>query len=184
MEDILSERGEGEDREVEVKWENWDGPTSWVRLADNPELSAFLTQNQANPDSSTLAKLKLGVSPSDPPSEIMAIRQAIHDSLGDGRHTSEGHLGRQTRISIKMPFSTKAFDDHFRSNNLPGVASTGHGNVSCYVTGDDLTKVLGLGWSSRAYNTNTVTYVNFKELIQVQWGYKARFTISHSACKR
>ena len=115
----MADRGDREDREVEVKWGKWDDPTSWVRLADNPELSAFLMENAANPDSSILARLKLGVSANDSPSEIMAIRQAIHDLLGDGRHTSEGHLGRQTRVSIKMPFSAQTFDDHFRSKILP-----------------------------------------------------------------
>ena len=117
------------------------------------------------------------------PGELMALRQLIHDSLGEGRHTSEGNLGRQTRVSVKTPLSCALFDAHFRSLDLAGIPQ-GQGNVSCYVTGDDLTKVLGPGWSSRAYSTSTVTYVNFHELIHLQWGYKARFTYSHENCDR
>ena len=180
---MVERRGDGEEEEVKVKWANWDGPESWVRLSANPELATFLTQNEANPDSTTLARLTLGDCDVNLPDELMALRQLIHDSLGEGRHTSEGNLGRQTRVSVKTPLSCALFDAHFRSLDLAGIPQ-GQGNVSCYVTGDDLTKVLGPGWSSRAYSTSTVTYVNFHELIHLQWGYKARFTYSHENCHR
>lgn len=179
----MEERGEGEEAEVKVKWAKWDGPESWVRLSFNPELASFLTQNRANPDSSTLAHRTLGESPVQLPSELLALRQSIFDSLGDGRHTSEGNLGRQARVTIKVPLTTAVFDAHFRSVDLLGIPS-GHGNVSCHVRGDDLTQVLGSGWASRAYTTSTVVYINFKELIHLQWGYKARSTFDHTSCAR
>ncbi len=69
----------------------------------------------------------------------MALRQLIHDSLGEGRHTSEGNQGRQTRVPVsdKSPLSCALLDAHFRSLDLAEIPQ-GQGNV----TAGDLTKVL------------------------------------------
>ncbi len=56
---MMERMGTGEE-EVKVKWANWDGPVSWVRLSANPELATFLTRNEANPDSTTRGLANLG----------------------------------------------------------------------------------------------------------------------------
>ena len=39
----------------------------------------------------------------------MALQQAVFDSLGDARRTSDGALGVQARTTVKVPFSCASF---------------------------------------------------------------------------
>ena len=57
VEDVLDSRGEGEEQEVLVGWKNFGSKfDSWIELRSNPELRSFLERNQANRDSSSLAR--------------------------------------------------------------------------------------------------------------------------------
>ena len=145
MEDVLDQRVRNGVREVEVKWENWDGSNSWVSLDENPELEAYLNNNQSNPESCTLFKTQTDCS------DMAALRQLIFDSLGDIRRTPDGNMGRQTRVTVKLPFRSKAFQA-FRDTNS-GIAESG--NVNTYLTTAQVTAAIGEGWQSRDYKTST-----------------------------
>lgn len=170
-----------------MKWSDWDGPNTWVRLQFNPELHSYLHLNRANPNSNTMVKvalkkcipLRFSVN-----SDCMALRQVIFDSLAEVRYTPDGSMGRQDRITIKLPFREEEFDTNFRALGLEKIPANEKGNVDCYITGQDLTRALGPGWDSRCYHTSTQTYVSFKELIHLSWGYKQRTNFNHSACQR
>ena len=160
-------------QEVEVKWQNWDGANSWIALDQNPELEAYLAVNKANPESCSLLKHQTDCS------DLAALRQMIFDSLGDIRRTPDGSMGRQTRITVKLPFRTEAFQA-FRD---AGVTS-GSGNVDCYLTPDQVTAAIGEGWQTRGYKTSTETFVSSKELVHLNWGYTQRKNYNHASCKR
>ena len=85
VEDIIEKRGEGEDREVLVRWANWVEPPEWVRLSTQPELKRYLNQNEANPHSCSLVNQQLGEAPVVHENlEVQALRQAIFLCLGWG----------------------------------------------------------------------------------------------------
>ncbi|CAC5411901.1 unnamed protein product [Mytilus coruscus] len=129
IEDVLQSRGADEEEEVLVKWSDWDGPNTWVRLQFNPELHSYLHLNRANPNSSY----------------CMALRQVIFDSLADVRYTPDGSMGRQNRITVKLPFREEEFDANFRVLGLEKISANEKGNVDCHITGQDLTRALGPG---------------------------------------
>ena len=161
-----------------MKWANWDGPNTWVNLTHNPELRD-LCQNKANPHSCTLHDSKW-----QDESNVMALRQAIFDSLDEVRYTGDVNMGRQSRVSVKIPFSKDEFDKKFRKQGNENIPDNDCGNVECYITGEELTKAIGEGWNTRNYKTSTETFVSFKEYIHLSWGYKPRFQYDHSACQR
>lgn len=185
---MLSERGDGEAKEVQVTWEGWNGPPEWGRLADNPQLALYLTRNRANPHTSTLEWTNINVPPSPHRSlhhEVLAVRQALFDALGGDRATREGTLGRQTRIAESLPFSKAAFDAHFQTLGHPGIPHGEHGNVSCQITCEELGVAFGLGWASRSFeNTSTVAYINFREFCHLTWGYRERLQYNAFHCPR
>jgi len=114
----------------------------------------------------------------------MALKQAIFDSLGEVRYTPDGTVGRQSRITVKLPFRKEVFNAHFRTLEHDSIPEDSSGNVDCYLTGNDLTCVLREGWASRCYNTSTETFVSFKEYVHLWWGYKERRQFDHSKCQR
>ena len=175
IEDILQMRYEGEEEEVLVKWRNWEGENSWVQLQHNPELRAYLNINKCNPHSSTLAQSRNDLDQTD----LSALKQAIFDALGDSRYTLDGQRGRQRRVSVKVPFRTEEFEAFRNISNV-----NKHGNVDCYVTGNDLNAVLGENWSARYYKTSTKSFVGFKEFIHLNWGFKERTNYDHTSCLR
>ncbi|CAC5378783.1 unnamed protein product [Mytilus coruscus] len=170
IEDVLQSRGAGEEEEVLVKWSDWDGPNTWGQPKQ-------LYYGKGSPQKSTPAKFSVN-------SDCMALRQVIFDSLADVRYTPDGSMGRQNRITVKLPFREEEFDANFRVLGLKKISAKEKGNVDCHITGQDLTRALGPGWDSRCYHTSTQTYVSFKELIHLSWGYKQRTNFSHSACQR
>lgn len=159
-----------------------------MRLQSNPELQSYLHHNRANPDSCSLVKADLLISvPSQSQavnSDSLALRQAIFDSLAEVRYTPDGNVGRQSRVTVKVPFRKEEFDSKFRSLSLTQIPSGETSNVDCYITGQDLTRALGSGWDSRCYRTSTKTFVSFKEKIHLSWGYKTRTNYDHGGCKR
>ena len=59
MENVQARRtGEDGGQEVLVKWKGYN-ETSWVPLASNPELAAFLHLNRGNPAAAILVKSDL-----------------------------------------------------------------------------------------------------------------------------
>lgn len=96
---------ERKEREVLVKWKDWEGPSTWVSLDGNQELQQLHCRN--------LYSNKVDCR--NNPDDIMALRQAIFDSLGDARCTPDGALGVQSRTTVKVPFSCARFNTYFRS---------------------------------------------------------------------
>ena len=183
VEDILKRKGSGDDEEVLVKWANWQGPPTWVALSYNTELKAFLTKNRGNPYSSTLVRTELGNPTAETETDLYALRQAIFDVLSEVRYTPEGSVGRQTRVSVKVPFRREEFQDTFGKimNNKTGAT----GNNECFLTLEDMNVVFGDDrWSRRQYTTSTETFISSKEFIHISWGYKERLNYNHTQCKR
>ena len=118
-----------------MRWANWDGPEEWVSLADNPELRSYLTHTRAAPD----------ISSGQLPYEVTALRQAIYDSLGGARFTGDGNMGKQSRVSVKVPFPKHVFDATFGKIGLSDMP------LSTYVTHEAVDKAIGHGWSSRCH---------------------------------
>jgi len=97
VEDVLDSRGEGEEQEVLVRWKNFGSEfDSWIELRSSPELRSFLERNQANPDSSSLARRQV------------SIRQAVFDELGAQHATPNADRGRARRAYVKLPFPKAA----------------------------------------------------------------------------
>ena len=164
MEKILQRR----DGEVLVKWLDWNGPAEWVRLADNPELQSFLTHSRATPDNSEPIV----------PYEVQALRQAVFEHLAGARYTGDGNMGRQTRISVKVPFPESVFDATFGLIGLRGIP------VTAYVSIQDVTKAIGQKWSSRSHPTSTETYVSPNERIHIRYQVPHLVQHSHALCPR
>lgn len=176
IEDVLESRGEGEDREVLVRWANWKGPPSWVKLSYNPELRAFLDKNATNPDSCSLNQCMVGDD-----GDVQALKQALFDSLGDARRTPDGALGLQRRVAIKLPFRTKAFRQS--SGKLEKMEAT-TSNINAHITLDELRLAIGEGFDRRGYKTSTETFISARELLHVSWGFKSRINFEHTECTR
>lgn len=57
VEDVLERRGERDAQEVLIRWKDYSSEfDSWIDLQSNSELKSFVERNQANPDSSSLAR--------------------------------------------------------------------------------------------------------------------------------
>lgn len=126
-----------------VIWKDWEGPSTWVSLDGNQELQQFIERNKGNPLSCHLHRRNLDSNKIDcrnNPDDIMALRQAIFDSLGDARRTPDGALGIQSRTTVKVPFSCASFNKYFRS--LMDTLPTDNGNVDFYLTGNELSEVI------------------------------------------
>ncbi len=83
------------------------------------------------------------------------MRQLIHDSLGEGRHTPKGNLGRQIRVSFKTPQSCALFNAHFRSLDHAEIPQ-GQGNISyCQVSEWVLSKFNGTSTPKGSYSART-----------------------------
>ena len=183
--DVVAERGEGHMREVQVRWANWDGPLEWVKLISNPELETWLDANGANPYSCTLARSSITMeSLGHPNLEVQNLRMAIFDSLGGGRATPGGQIGRETRSSVNVPMTKETFDSVFRSLGLPAIPLRSTGNVNCYISHADVTKALGPGWDYRAFETSTQICVSHTVPIHLTWGYPLRHNFCHKNCLR
>lgn len=183
IDDILDRRGEGGEEEVLVKWRDWLGPADWVRLATNPELRNFLRKNEANPGSCSLVRKSVGGPASN--DDIGALQQAIYDTLCDVRRTPDGSIGRQSRVSVKVPFREAEFDRRFR--DIPALRSRipTCGNVEMMMTVEEMDIVFGGStWSRRGYTTSTETFVSNKDYIHLSWGFKDRKQYNHDKCKR
>lgn len=185
---MLDERHDGGEQEVLVKWGKWDGPPEWVRLSTQPELAKYLSRNEVNPYSSTLVYNQLSQTPLPHENmEVLALRQAIFDSLGGGNATREGRRGMQAVVSVCVPFSKESFDATFRSLGLDLIPAGEHGNVRCYISCGDLTYALGPGWDFRSSEgTSTRTFVSRAESDppMLTWSYKRRVNFSHTDCPR
>ena len=101
IEDVLESRGQGDEQDVLVRWKNYSSEFDlWVDLRSNPELKAFLERNEANPDSSSMARrLVPAYHPND--EYRLSIRQAVFDELGSLRATPNADRGRARRIYVK-----------------------------------------------------------------------------------
>lgn len=122
-----------------VKWKDWEGPSTWVSLDGNQELKQFIERNKGNPLSCHLHRRNLDSNKIDcrnNTDDIMALRQAIFDSLGDARRTPDGALGIQSRTT----FSCASFNKNFRS--LKDTLPTDNGNVDFYLTGNELSEAI------------------------------------------
>ena len=136
IEDIIEKK----EKEVLVKWKDWEGPSTWIRLDENQELQQFIERNAGNPLSCQLHNRNLDsnkVNCRDLPEDIMALRQAIFDSLGDARRTPDGALGVQARTTVKVPFSCASFNNYFRSLRNVDLPPD-NGNVDFYLKGDNI----------------------------------------------
>lgn len=161
----------------------------WILSEHNPELKQFLNANNANPFSTTLAKTQYYESAKKQPvnKDVLALRQSIFDSLSY-RYTGEGQKP-SCRINISIPFDQDSFVSTF-GNHCSGLGQGsaivgGLNNVTFKITGQELTKCIGAGWSSRTFSrSSTVTYVNFKDYINVSWGFKTRLNYDHKTCPR
>ena len=170
-----------------VKWADWEGLPTWVELSYNLELKTYLTKNRANPHACTLIKNELrGQSETALDiyeTDLYALRQAVFDSLSDVRYTPEGSVGRQTRVSIKVPFRKDEFDRTFGRVLRQKFGATG--NDQCHATLEELNQVFGdAKWASRQYQTSTETFISPREFIHVSWGYKERLQYDHAECER
>ena len=101
VEDVLQSRGEGDQKELLVKWKGYEEMT-WVSWAANPGLASYLIHSQASPFASTLTKENL-LSYEPECEEIMALRGAIFDKLSY-RTTAAGDVGVSPAI-VEIPFS-------------------------------------------------------------------------------
>ena len=157
-----------------MKWSDLIGPNSLVSLWENPELASFLANYIGNPHSCSLHKEETD------DSDLAALRQVIFDSLGEIRRTPDETMGRQTRVTLKIPYREKDFT-HFRR---AGMTEETAGNVDTYITCQQLTSVLGDRWTRRGYKTSTETFIIKDDLIHLSWGYKDRNDHDHSECQR
>lgn len=109
VEDVLERRGERDAQEVLIRWKDYSSEfDSWIDLRSNSELKSFVERNQANPDSSSLARWL--VPTYDPNDEHrLSIRQAVFDELGTQRATPNADRGRARRAYVKLPFPKAAF---------------------------------------------------------------------------
>ena len=109
VEDVLDSRGEAEQQEVLVRWKNFSSEFDcWLHLRSNPELKSFLQRNQANRDSSSLARRF--VPAYNPDDEFrLSVRQAVFDELGRTRATPNADRGRVARSYVKLPFPKGLF---------------------------------------------------------------------------
>lgn len=136
IEDIIEKK----EKEVLVKWKDWEGPSTWIKLDENQELQQFIERNTGNPLSCQLHNRNLDsnkVDCRDLPEDIMALRQAIFDSLGNARRTPDGALGVQARTTVKVPFSCASFNNYFRSLRNVDLPPD-NGNVDFYLKGDNI----------------------------------------------
>lgn len=188
VEDVLYSRGTEETQEVLVRWKNFSSEfDSWIDLRSNPELKSFLERNQANPDSSSLARSLIPTyEPND--EHRLSVRQAVFDELGGQRATPNADRGRARRSYVKLPFPKEAFLSCFGGGkfNFAIRQSDGSGrqNVKLQATRGELDPVLGVGWGSRSLGTSTVCEVDPTHPVGVKWFYKSRFDFDHSACPR
>ena len=174
--DVIQARGEGEEEEVLVRWADWDGPPSWVKLSFNPELRNYLQKNVSNPESCTLNRDLRGDD-----SDLQSLRQSLFDCLGDARRTPDGAVGMQRRVAIKLPFRRSAFQDTF--GKLEKITDTSS-NISTQITLEELRLAIGEGFDRRGYKTSTETFISGRELLHVSWGYKGRVNYDHHECAR
>ncbi|XP_078356085.1 uncharacterized protein LOC144640900 isoform X2 [Oculina patagonica] len=188
VEDVLDLRGEEDTQEVLVRWKNYSSEfDSWIDLRSNPELRSFLERNQANPDSSSLARhLVPAYDPND--EHRLSIRQAIFDELGAQRATPNADRGRARRSYVKLPFPKAAFLRCFGEGkfnfDIREADGTGRQNVKFQATRGELDPVLGVGWGSRSFSTSTVCEVDPTHPVGIKWSYKTRVDFDHSACPR
>ena len=136
----MDSRGFGSKTEVKVKWKDWSREPEWIRLENNPELKKYLNKNTANPYSSTLAIKHINATNVCMNQEVLGLRQLIFDAL-------DGRRGSQPTVSVTLMFCKKTFDSCFRRLGVPGIPRLDSGNVSAYITGEEMTQAIGTGWS-------------------------------------
>ena len=174
VETVESRRHSGDPERVLVKWANWKGPSTWVALALNQELRAFLEQNGSNPHSCTLFKDELGAKEDK---DMSVLSQAIYDNLLEISYTPDGFMGRQVRVTVKVPFRKNCFDESFR----PIIASkiSKSGNIACLLTVENMDRVFGdTEWRNRTNKTSTETSISAREYIHLTWGIRNRTPIT------
>ena len=188
VEDVLDSRGEAEQQEVLVRWKNFSSEFDcWLHLRSNPELKSFLQRNQANPDSSSLARHFVPAYNLDDEFRL-SVRQAVFDELGRTRATPNADRGRVARSYVKLPFFKRAFLSCFGDGKFDfatrGTDGTGRQNVKFQATRAELDPVFGVGWGTRSFDTTTVCEVDPSKHIGVKWYYQSRVNFDHSACPR
>ena len=117
VDDVLEKMGREPNEEVLVRWKGseWEGHDSWVCLKENPELRRFLKRNRGNDGLSVVKKkVKTEAGFGDP--ELHYLAQEIRRALGFPKPTVDGNIGLNTRTTVEVPFSKRAFAQHFRSN--------------------------------------------------------------------
>ena len=112
------------------------------------------------------------------PYEVTALRQAIYDSLGGARFTGDGNMGKQSRVSVKVPYPKHAFDATFGKIGLSDMP------LSTYVTHEAVDKAIGHGWSSRCHPTSTITFASPREKVHVRYHAPGMIHYSHDNCPR
>ena len=113
-----------------VKWDGYPGQDSWVRVKENKKtLGRFLTQNRANPHTSSLAaKIQCAAREefAVEDGELLNLQLAVFDKIGQPKATPDASEGYEHSATVCIPFGASAFEKHFRG--LPGMPSLG--NVS------------------------------------------------------
>lgn len=119
--------------------EGLGGITNLGQFRWKPEIAAIHLKKYRKPLSCRLHCRNLDSNKIDcrnNPDDIMTLRKAIFDSLGDARRTPDDALGIQSRALVNVPFSCASFNKFFRY--LKDTLPTDNKHVDFYLTGYEL----------------------------------------------
>ena len=114
VEDVLTSRGSGEEREVLVRWKE-DGSQSWVPLSHNRELDSYLLASRASPYASTLSRGEIKTYAPEY-RDILALTCAIFEKLST-RSTVAGDV-RVSAAVVEIPFSLESLRKFLGGRNF------------------------------------------------------------------
>ena len=89
-----------------------------------------------------------------------------------------GNMGKQSRVSVKVPFLKHVFDASFGKIGLLDMP------LSTYVTHEAVNKAICHEWSSRCHPTSTVTFPSPRHKIHVRYHASDMIHYSHDNCPR
>lgn len=171
-----------------VKWKGWGEEwNSWVCLAANPELLAYLSANEGNP--SVVAANKDLPHLVSEERELWLVKHAVFDEL-QFRRTPEQDSGLERRVQVKVPFSKEAFSSHFGNGTFllgeaRGLDFSGNQNVKFTCTAEEFASVFGADILGRQFSdTSTSCQVDPNSKIIITWGFDVRVNYDHTDCPR